>query len=113
MTNHYITAFAKDPLIRGAVMQSSDSQCHSLEPIHHADFPLAAQPMWPLNQQIEIIAKNVSCPTGHGLLDCLRTKDGLELQRVLLATGAQFQPVTDNITIFPGASRVTFCEIED
>jgi hypothetical protein len=113
MTNHYITAFAKDPLIRGAVMQSSDSQCHSLESIHRADFSLAAQPMWPLNQQIEIIAKNVSCPTGHGLLDCLRKKDGLELQRVLLATGAQFQPVTDNITIFPGASRAAFSGIED
>jgi hypothetical protein len=56
--------------------------------------------MWPINQQIEIIARNVSCPTGPGLLDCLRTKDGLELKNVLLATGAQFQPVTDNITIF-------------
>jgi hypothetical protein len=34
------------------------------------------------------------------MLDCLRTKDGLVLQKALWATGAQFQPVIDNITIF-------------
>jgi hypothetical protein len=56
--------------------------------------------MWPIDQQLGIIAQNLSCPTGPGLLDCLRTKDGFELKAVLLATGAQFQPVTDNITIF-------------
>ena len=34
------------------------------------------------------------------MLDCLRGKDGNDLRRVLLATGVQFQPVIDNITIF-------------
>jgi hypothetical protein len=56
--------------------------------------------MWPLNDQISKIAGNMSCPTGKGLLDCLREKSGTDLQKVLLATGTQFQPVTDNITIW-------------
>lgn len=56
--------------------------------------------MWPLNDQISKIALNLSCPTGRGELNCLRRKTGLELQQVLLATGTQFQPVIDNITIF-------------
>lgn len=60
----------------------------------------ASQPMWPLNDQISKIAQNLSCPTGRGQLDCLRQKSGVELQKVLLATGTQFQPVTDNVTIF-------------
>ncbi|PPQ86399.1 hypothetical protein CVT25_003579 [Psilocybe cyanescens] len=77
-------AFHEDPLIRGAVMQSSDT----------------AQPMWQLNDQISRIASNMSCPTGRGQLDCLRKKSGTDLQKVLLATGTQFQPVTDNITIW-------------
>jgi hypothetical protein len=60
--------------------------------------------MWPLNQQLDLVAANLSgspCPTaGRGQLDCLRTKTGEELKTALLATGAQFQPVTDNRTIF-------------
>ncbi|KAF8883289.1 carboxylesterase [Infundibulicybe gibba] len=84
MTNFYLSAFSRDPIIRGAIMQSGDT----------------GQPMWPLNDQISQIATNMSCPMGRGQLDCLRTKSGLELQRTLLATGAQFQPVTDNITVW-------------
>ncbi|KAF8161558.1 carboxylesterase [Crassisporium funariophilum] len=84
MTNFYLSAFYKNPLIRGAVMQSGDT----------------LQPMWQLNDQISKIATNMSCPTGHGLLDCLRTKSGTELKQVLLSTGTQFQPVTDNVTVF-------------
>ncbi|KAI0759813.1 carboxylesterase [Irpex lacteus] len=84
MTNQYMTAFAEDPIIRAAVMQSADT----------------SQPMWPLNDQISKVASNMSCPTGKGLLDCLRTKSAVDLQTVLLATGTQFQPVTDNVTIF-------------
>ena len=56
--------------------------------------------MWGLNDQISKISQNFSCPTGRGQLDCLRKKSGVELQQVLLATGTQFQPVTDNVTIF-------------
>lgn len=56
--------------------------------------------MWPINQQIGKIAANFSCPLGKGLLNCLRTKSGTDLQRVLLDTGTQFQPVTDNITVW-------------
>lgn len=56
--------------------------------------------MWGLNDQISKIAQNFSCPTGRGLLDCLRKESGADLQKVLLATGTQFQPVTDNVTIF-------------
>ncbi|KAH9485790.1 Para-nitrobenzyl esterase [Psilocybe cubensis] len=84
MTNLYLSAYHADPLIRGAVMQSSDT----------------AQPMWQLNDQISKIAVNMSCPTGRGQLDCLRTKSGTDLQKILLATGTQFQPVTDNVTIW-------------
>ena len=43
---------------------------------------------------------NQSCPTGKGQLDCLRTKDGFSLQKILLSSGNQFQPVIDNITVF-------------
>lgn len=64
--------------------------------------------MWPLNDQISQIAANLSCPTGHGELACLRGKSGLELQRVLLATGTQFQPVIDNVTIFKEYEPRTF-----
>lgn len=105
MTNQYLTAFANDPIIRGAIMQSADSVflfdlfafLLSLT-THH----VASQPMWPLNSQLDMVAGNISCPVGgrDGQLDCLRSKSGFELQKVLLATGAQFQPVTDNITIF-------------
>lgn len=84
-------------------MQSGDSKqdmhidhAPHLNPMLYA----ASQPMWPLNDQISKISLNLSCPTGRGQLDCLRKKSGLELQQVLLATGTQFQPVTDNITIF-------------
>ena len=56
--------------------------------------------MWGLNDQISKIATNMSGPTEKGLMDCLRSKSGVELQKVLLATGTQFQPITDNITIW-------------
>jgi hypothetical protein len=56
--------------------------------------------MWPINQEISKIAINSSCSLGKDLLDCLRKKTGKELQQVLLDTGARFQPVTDNITIW-------------
>ena len=56
--------------------------------------------MWPLNDQISKVASHTSCPTGKGLLDCLRAKSATDLQAVLLATGTQFQPVTDNVTIW-------------
>ena len=56
--------------------------------------------MWGLNDQITPIAQNFSCPTGRGELDCLRKVPAVDLQTVLLATGKQFQPVTDNITVF-------------
>ncbi|KAJ2917720.1 hypothetical protein MD484_g2708, partial [Candolleomyces efflorescens] len=84
MTNFYLSAYHKNPLIRGAVMQSGD----------------VAQPMWPTDSQLTKISSNLGCPTGDGQLDCLRTKHGQELRKVLLETGAQFQPVTDNITIW-------------
>ncbi|KAL0576436.1 hypothetical protein V5O48_005541 [Marasmius crinis-equi] len=84
MTNQYLSAYPDDPIIRGAVMQSSDT----------------SQPMWGLNDQLSIIARNLSCPTGRGELDCLRKISGEDLKQTLLATGVQFQPVTDNITIF-------------
>lgn len=101
MTNQYMTAFAHDPIIRAAIMQSADSEF--LDPSKTCDVSWpgeASQPMWPLNDQISKIASNMSCPTGPGLLDCLRTKSATDLQTVLLTTGTQFQPVTDNITIF-------------
>ncbi|KAF9561897.1 carboxylesterase [Agrocybe pediades] len=85
MTNFYLSAYHDNPLIRGAVMQSADT----------------AQPMWQLNDQLSKISANLSCPTtGKGQLDCLRTKSGADLQKVLLATGTQFQPVTDNVTVW-------------
>ncbi|EGN92698.1 hypothetical protein SERLA73DRAFT_116990 [Serpula lacrymans var. lacrymans S7.3] len=92
MTNMYLTAWPEDPLIRGAVMQSSDT----------------SQPMYPLGQQLSIIAQNVSCPAQPpGQLDCLRQVDPFTLQSVLIATGAQFQPVIDNITVFQDYVRIT------
>ncbi|KAF8993009.1 carboxylesterase [Cyathus striatus] len=84
MTNFYLSAYSHDPLIRGAVMQSADT----------------AQPMWQLGDQISVIAANLSCPLGKGQLDCLRKKSGENLQRILLASGTQFQPVTDNVTVW-------------
>ncbi|CAA7260352.1 unnamed protein product [Cyclocybe aegerita] len=84
MTNFYLSAYHKDPLIRGAVMQSGDT----------------LQPMWQINDQISKVAANVSCPTGRGLLTCLRRKSGTELRQALLSTGTQFQPVVDNITVW-------------
>ncbi|KDQ57834.1 hypothetical protein JAAARDRAFT_194101 [Jaapia argillacea MUCL 33604] len=90
LTNFYISYYNEyyghNPLIIGAIMQSADT----------------SQPMWPMDQQLSIIASNstVGCPTGPGMLDCLRSKDGFLLQSVALATNAQFQPVIDNITIF-------------
>ncbi|THH26541.1 hypothetical protein EUX98_g7647 [Antrodiella citrinella] len=91
MTNQYLTAFATDPIIRGAVMQSADT----------------SQPMWELNNQLNAISQNFSCPTGRGELDCLRKISGVDLQKVLLATGNQFQPVTDNVTIFKDFVKLT------
>ncbi|ESK84633.1 acetylcholinesterase precursor [Moniliophthora roreri MCA 2997] len=84
MTNQYLSAFPRDSFIRGAIMQSGDT----------------SQPMWETNSQLSLVAANLSCPATHGTLACLRTKSGLEVQRALLATGAQFQPVTDDITIW-------------
>ncbi|KAH8112629.1 carboxylesterase, partial [Phellopilus nigrolimitatus] len=84
MTNMYMSAWPDDPIIRGAVMQSSDT----------------SQPQWQLGNQLEAVSKNLSCPTSDGQLDCLRTKDGIALQNILLSSGNQFQPVIDNITIF-------------
>ncbi|RXW25718.1 hypothetical protein EST38_g156 [Candolleomyces aberdarensis] len=78
--------FGGDPkkITLGAVMQSGD----------------VAQPMWPTDSQLSKISSKLGCLTGDGQLDCLRKKDGSELRKVLLETGAQFQPVTDNITIW-------------
>lgn len=61
--------------------------------------------MWQIDSQLDLISAPLGCPTSsngqfHGQLDCLRTKSVEELQNVLLETGAQFQPVTDNVTIF-------------
>jgi len=56
--------------------------------------------MWVLNDQIAKIAASLTCPTGDGLLDCLREKSGTELRQVLLSTGTQFQPVVDNVTVW-------------
>ena len=56
--------------------------------------------MWGLNDQIGKLAANMSWPTGKGLIECLRSKSGVDLQKSLLATGLQFQPITDNITIW-------------
>lgn len=61
---------------------------------------LAAQPMWPENQELSKISSALGCPSGRGQLDCLRTKSGDELRATLLETRAQFQPVTDNITVW-------------
>lgn len=104
MTNLYMSAWPEDPLIRGAIMQSSDSQCflRALLRFHVnlSDIISASQPQWELNDQLNAISKNFSCPSGSGELDCLRKQSGEDLQNVLLATGNQFQPVIDNITIF-------------
>lgn len=103
MTNFYLSAFPKDPIIRGAVMQSSDST--STNPINFNGKVMtasatASQPQWQPDSQLSVIAKNLSCTTGKGMLDCLRGKDGNDLRSVLLSTGVQFQPVIDNITVF-------------
>lgn len=90
MTNYYVSYYNEyyghEPLIIGAIMQSADT----------------SQPMYPEDQQLAIVASNdtVNCPTGAGMLECLRTKDAFLLKSVALATNAQFQPVIDNITIF-------------
>ncbi|KAI0315930.1 carboxylesterase [Amylostereum chailletii] len=84
MTNFYLSAWPEDPIIRAAIMQSSDT----------------SQPQWLPGSQLAPISANFSCPTGRGQLDCLREKDADALQRVLLDTGVQFQPVIDNITVW-------------
>lgn len=84
MTNLYMSAYHRDPIIRAAIMQSGDT----------------LQPMWPENQEIAKVSSAMGCPTGKGQLDCLRTKSGDELRKVLLETKAQFQPVTDNVTVW-------------
>lgn len=63
--------------------------------------------MWQLNEQIAYIAQNLKCPTGEGILDCLRGVSGDVLQRSLLDTKTQFQPVVDNVTVFKDAVRQT------
>jgi hypothetical protein len=95
-----MSAWPHNPLIRGAVMQSSDSAHYNLWTRSLANTHLASQPQWQLNSQLSTISRNFSCPTGGGELDCLRKQSGTDLQTVLLATGNQFQPVIDNITIY-------------
>ncbi|KAG9081402.1 hypothetical protein FRC07_014519, partial [Ceratobasidium sp. 392] len=63
--------------------------------------------MWPLNEQIAYIARDLKCPTGNGLLDCLRGVSGDVLRQSLLSTKTQFQPVVDNITVFKDAVHQT------
>lgn len=110
MTNLYMSAWPNDPIIRAAVMQSSDSTSNS-HPIrwskyfHSPRIPIrpvrtASQPQWEVNDQLNAISQNFFCPTGKGELDCLRKQSATDLQRVLLDTGNQFQPVIDNITVF-------------
>ncbi|KAH6897943.1 carboxylesterase [Coprinopsis sp. MPI-PUGE-AT-0042] len=84
MTNLYMSAYHRDPIIRAAIMQSGDT----------------LQPMWPENQEIAKISTSMGCPTGKGQLDCLREKSGDDLRKILLETKAQFQPVTDNVTVW-------------
>ena len=38
--------------------------------------------------------------TVRGSIECMRAKPVEDLQSSLLATGLQFQPITDNITIW-------------
>ncbi|KAL6306974.1 Alpha/Beta hydrolase protein [Sparassis latifolia] len=90
MTNMYMSAWPEDPIIRGAVMQSADT----------------SQPMWELGNQLIPISQNLSCTTGPGQLDCLRTKDAFAIQAILWSSGAQFQPVIDNITVFQDYVRL-------
>jgi hypothetical protein len=62
--------------------------------------------MWPIDSQLTLLSSKLGCPSPSpsssitSQLDCLRKQDGQELRKVLLETGAQFQPVTDNITIW-------------
>ncbi|KZO95960.1 alpha/beta-hydrolase [Calocera viscosa TUFC12733] len=91
MTNMYMSAYPTDPIVRAAVMQSADT----------------SQPMWQLGNQLIAISQNLSCTTGPGQLDCLRTKDAFALQAILLSSGNQFQPVIDNITVFSDYVRLT------
>ncbi|QRV74290.1 Carboxylesterase family [Ceratobasidium sp. AG-Ba] len=91
MTNLYMFAYHENPIVRAAIMQSGDT----------------LQPMWPLNEQIAYIAQDLKCPTGKGLLDCLRRVPGDQLRQSLLNTKTQFQPVVDNVTVFKDAVRQT------
>ncbi|TFK22643.1 carboxylesterase [Coprinopsis marcescibilis] len=84
MTNLYMSAYRRRPLIRAAIMQSGDT----------------LQPMWPENQELTKVSDALDCPSGRGQLDCLRTKSGDQVRRTLLDTNAQFQPVTDNVTVW-------------
>lgn len=81
-------------------MQSSDSKSYPHNKRLFLDKFAASQPQWQLGNQLEAISVNQSCTTGKGQLDCLREKDGLALQAILLSSGNQFQPVIDNITVF-------------
>ena len=56
--------------------------------------------MWGLNDQFGKLAVNMSCPTVQGSIECMRAKPVEDLQKSLLATGLQFQPITDNITMW-------------
>lgn len=104
LTNFYMSAYHRGPLIRSAIMQSGDGR--SLTPYFkfstvNCPHSSVAQPMWPVDSQLSLLSSKLGCPSGgSGQLDCLRKKDGQELRSVLLETGAQFQPVTDNITIW-------------
>jgi hypothetical protein len=109
-----MSAWPEDPIIRAAIMQSSDSRSFHLHSLSSTPAPLsphhifntfslfhkASQPQWQPNSQLSLISKSLSCPSGIGELGCLRGQSALDLQRVLLDTGTQFQPIIDNITIF-------------
>ncbi|KDQ08356.1 hypothetical protein BOTBODRAFT_569583 [Botryobasidium botryosum FD-172 SS1] len=83
MTNQYLSAYPTSSLIRGAIMQSGDT----------------TQPIWPTDSQLALVSANLGCPSTKPLA-CLRKKTDVELQKALIASGAQFQPVVDNITVW-------------
>lgn len=58
--------------------------------------------MWPQNSQLDLVAAAAGCPAraGRAQLACLRARSGADVRAALLASGAQFQPVTDNVTVF-------------
>lgn len=71
--------------------------------------------MWQENSQLNLVAANASCPAAAGVeqLTCLRERSGSELRAALLTTGAQFQPVTDNVTVYMEYVLTGSCERSD